>query len=131
MAVVLDTRYLMAHTFPPSTKEREMIASFTPRIATEGLLASTLSIVEFVKVAGLRIGREAAVTRLRVWQKAGLQFVAVSEGIGYRAGEMALSHPELPTGDVIIAATAQEFSAAVITDDPDFDSLGVKRDWFR
>jgi hypothetical protein len=46
MAVVLDTRFLMAHTFPPGAKEREMIASFTPRIASEGLLASTLSIVE-------------------------------------------------------------------------------------
>lgn len=121
----------MVHTFPPGAKERMRIASYTPRIAAECLLASTLSIVEFVKVAGARIGGEAAVTRLRVWQKGGLQFVAVSEGIGYRAGEMALSHPEVPIGDIIIAATAREFSATVITDDPDFDGLEVKRDWFR
>ncbi len=131
MAVVLDTRFLMAHTFPPTAGERERIASFTARVATEGLFASTLSIAEFVKVAGARIGRDAAMTRLRVWQKGGLEFIAVSEGIGYRAGGMAQSHPNVPIGDIIIAATAEEVSAHVVTDDPDFIGLGVKTEWFR
>jgi len=131
MAVVLDTRFLIAHTFPSTPDDRDRIASFAAKVATEGLLASSLSIVEFVKVAGARIGRDAATTRLRIWKKGGLEFVPVSEEIGFLAGELGLSHPDVPLGDVVIAATARSASAEVVTDDPHYGGLGVKTLWFK
>lgn len=130
MAVVLDTRFLVAHTLPPSPEERERIATFTARISTEGLLASSISIVEFIKVVGARIGKDAATTRLRVWGKGGLEFVPVGERVAYAAGELAQSHPEVPLGDAVVAATAMEASAPVVTDDPHYEGLGVKTRWF-
>jgi predicted nucleic acid-binding protein len=131
MAVVLDTRFLIAHTFPSTAHDRDRIASFSARVSTEGLLASSLSIVEFMKVAGARIGRDAAATRLRIWKKGGLEFVAVSEEIGFLAGELAQSNPDIPLGDTVIAATARAASAAVATDDPHYSGLGVKTLWFK
>jgi predicted nucleic acid-binding protein len=131
MAVVLDTRFLIAHTFPSTADDRDRIASFAAKVATEGLLASSLSIVEFVKVAGGRIGKDAATTRLRVWKKGGLEFVPVSEEIGFLSGELAQSHPGVPLGDAVIAATARGASAGVVTDDPHYSALGVKTMWFK
>ena len=131
MAVVLDTRFLIAHTFPSTAQEREKIASFTARVATGGVLASSISIVEFVKVAGGRIGKDAAATRLRIWKKGGLEFIPVSEEIGFLSGELAQSHTGVPLGDAVIAATARNASAAVVTDDPHYSGLGVKTLWFR
>jgi predicted nucleic acid-binding protein len=131
MSVVLDTRFFIAHSFPSTLDDRERIASFAVKVATEDLLASTVSIVEFVKVAGARIGRDAATTRLRVWKKGGLEFVPVSEEIGFVSGELAHSHPEVPLGEVVIAATARQASAVVVTDDPHYGGLGVKTLWFK
>jgi len=128
---VLDTRFLIAHTFPSNEDDKEKISSFADRHATGDLLASSISIVEFVKVAGARIGKDAATTRLRVWKKGGLEFVPVSEEIGFLSGELGLSNPEVPLGDAVIAATARHASAAVVTDDPHFGGLGVKTLWFK
>jgi predicted nucleic acid-binding protein len=69
-------------------------------------------------------------TRLRVWQHGGLTFVAVTERIAYIARELAQPHPKIPIGDAVIAATAQDAAAHVVTDNPHYTELGVRTRWF-
>jgi hypothetical protein len=38
MALILDTKFLIAHTFPPSDEERRSIANFLSRISKEKLI---------------------------------------------------------------------------------------------
>jgi predicted nucleic acid-binding protein len=67
VALILDTRFLIAHAFPPSDEERRSVTTFLSRISKERLLIPSIAIVEFIKVAGTRLGAEQAGVRLRLW----------------------------------------------------------------
>ncbi|RLF00515.1 MAG: hypothetical protein DRJ57_00795 [Thermoprotei archaeon] len=132
MALILDTRFLIAHTFPPTREDRERITRFTARVlGRERLLIPGVVAVEYIKVAGRRLGRAAAVARLSLWLNSGAEFTPLSKEAAMKAGELLLKGPDVPTADAIIAATALTLHAKVVTDDPHFDALGIKRIWYR
>jgi predicted nucleic acid-binding protein len=71
MALILDTKFLIAHTFPPSDEERRSIANFLSRISKEKLIIPSIVITEFMKVAGTRLGAEQARIKLKLWTARG------------------------------------------------------------
>ena len=79
MALILDTKFLIAHTFPPSDEERRSIAKFLSRISKEKLIIPSIAITEFMKVAGTRLGAEQARIKLRLWTARGAGVLPVDE----------------------------------------------------
>ena len=131
MALVLDTRFLIAHTFPPSGEDRERIARFAAKVLREErLVIPSVVAVEYIRVAGRRLGRVAAVARLNLWLNSGAELAPLSREIAVKAGELSLGRPDVPLADAIIAAVALSLRAKVVSDDPHFDALGIKRVWY-
>jgi len=130
LALILDTRFLIAHTFPPSEDDRLALARFAQRLLREQLYISAISIAEYLKVAGARIGREAALARLRAWARQA-SVAEVSREDAERAGLLLLSHPSVPVADAIIAAQSARLRAAVVSDDPHYRALGVRTIWYK
>ncbi|HVP23417.1 MAG TPA: PIN domain-containing protein [Conexivisphaerales archaeon] len=128
---MLDTRFFVAHTFPPSGDDQTRLNRFVARISGDQMYASSISVTEFLKVAGPRIGKEGAKARMRAWTSNGLQIAPVDEEVAFSAGELAIAFREIPLGDTLIGATAQLLKAPVASDDPDFRKLGVKTIWYR
>jgi predicted nucleic acid-binding protein len=131
VALILDTRFLIAHAFPPSDEERRSIAIFLSRISKEKLLIPSIVIIEFIKVAGTRVGAEQAGIKLRLWIARGTGVPSVDEEAAFLAWEMALRHRDVPMADVIIGAIAKQHKAAIITDDPHFKTLNLKTVWYK
>ncbi len=131
MALVLDTRFLIAHTFPPTREDRDRIKLFTARIRREKLYIPSIVLVEYLKVAGRRIGGEAARVRLRSWINAGAEVIFLSEESAFKAGNLSLRNPRVPLADIIIAAIAATCNATIVSDDPHFSVLGARTIWYK
>ncbi|RSN68610.1 type II toxin-antitoxin system VapC family toxin [Candidatus Korarchaeum cryptofilum] len=131
MALILDTRFLIAHTFPPSDEGRRSIANFLSRISKEKLIIPSIVITEFMRVAGTRLGAEQARIKLKLWTARGAGVLSVDEETAFPAGELALRHKDIPIADVIIGAVAKQHKAAIITDDPHFKILNLKTVWYK
>ena len=131
MALILDTRFLIAHTFPPTYEDRERVERFVTKILQEKFFIPSVVIVEYVRVAGRRIGKEAVSVRLRSWINAGAEVVPLTEELAFKAGELALKNPGVPLADTIVAVTALSLKARVVSDDPHYTMLGVKTVWYK
>lgn len=131
MALVLDTRFLLAHTFPPSLEDKVMVERFTARLLEYKIIIPSVVVVEYTKIAGRRIGRAAAETRLNLWKNAGAEIVCLSQELAYEAGKLALKYPEVPLVDIIIAAIAFHYRARIVSDDPHYSTLGARILWYK
>jgi predicted nucleic acid-binding protein len=108
------------------TKTRD----FLTKELNQQLIAPTIVLTEFIKLAGAVIGQEAAKNKLRQLEERGLQFVPLDEQHALVAGGILLSHGNIPIADAIIASYAKTGVAEyVLTDDPHFKMLGVKTRW--
>lgn len=131
MALILDTRFLIVHTFPPSREDREKLLEFEKKLAKETLLIPSIVVAEFIKVAGLKIGLAAARITVRNWLRAGALVSEITWEDADKAGEYLLKMPELPIADALVAAQAARLSAAVASDDHHLRALGVKLVWYK
>jgi len=131
LALILDTRFLIVHAFPPSREDREKLLEFEKKLIKETLLIPSIVVAEFIKVAGSRVGLAAARAMVRSWVRAGAHVSEVTWEDADRAGEYLLNMPEMPIADALIAAQAARFSAAVVSDDHHLRALGVKLVWYK
>lgn len=131
MVIVLDTRFLIAHTFPPTEEDREAILRFLKKHGKEGFLIPTIVISEFLRVAGRRIGKETAKVRIGTWLSSSrVGAFDLDREIAEMAGELALDH-HVPIADAIIASVARKVGGVVATDDEHFRELGVRVTWYK
>ncbi len=131
MVIVLDTRFLIAHTFPPTKEDRDAILRFLKKRGKENFVIPTIVISEFLRVAGRRIGKETAKVRIRAWLSSSrVSTFDLDREIAEMAGELALDH-QVPIADAIIASVAKKVSGIVATDDGHFRKLGVKVTWYK
>ena len=130
MALILDTRFLIAHTFPPTERDREKLREFVVRRAGEGFVIPAVVVAEFIKVAGRRLGSERAEVRLRVWISSGAKVAPIDERVAFEAGRMALARG-VPLADALVAAVAKSTGGVMVSDDPHFRELGVKTTWYK
>ncbi len=76
------------------------------------------------------MGKDAALVRLRLLKQKGMRTVALGELEALTAGEMLLSHQDVPVADALIASFVRRGVAEyVISDDPHFKALGVRTKW--
>lgn len=131
MALIIDTRFLIAHTFPPSDDERVLIKEFTKKLAKEKLFIPSVVIVEFLKAAGLIMGYEPAKIRIRLWISGGAKIVPIDEEVAFEAGEIALRYRHVPLADTIVCAVAKRFNGKIVSDDQHYNILDVKTVWYK
>ena len=131
MTGVADTRLLLTLQFPPSVEAREEVEDLVRREIARHLLAPSIVLTEFIKIAGARIGKDGAKTRLLLLKERGMRVIALEETEAMAAGELLLSHQDVPTADAIIASFVKTGAAEhVVTDDSHYKTLGIKTKWF-
>lgn len=130
MTGVADTRLLIFREFPANQEMALKTRDFFEKELRDRLLAPSIILTEFVKVAGTKMGEEAAKTRLRLLKERGMQTVPVDEENALIAGSLILSHRNTPVADAIISSYVKTGAAEyVVTDDPHFKTLGIKTKW--
>jgi hypothetical protein len=128
---VADTRLLITLEFPPTPETKKMVEDLAQKEIAKHLLAPSIILTEFIKIAGPRMGRDAGRTRLRLLRDRGMRTVALEEGEAMVAGDLLLSHRDIPTADALIASFVKTGVAEyVVTDDPHYKILGIKTRWF-
>ena len=127
---VADTRLLIFLEFPSDIKMGTKTRDLFVKEARGRLIAPALVLAEFVRIAGAKIGDEAARNRLRLLEERGMQIVPINEENALIAGSLLLSHQDVPIADAIIASYVKTgFAEYVVTDDQHFKALGVKTKW--
>ena len=130
MTGVADTRLLLTLEFPPTEEIKVKSVDLFQKESARGLLAPSIVLTEFVKIAGAKLGENAAMTRIRLLKDRGMRIKSLDESEALSAGHMLLSHREVPIADTLIAAIVKTGAAEyVLTDDPHFQMLGIKTKW--
>ena len=131
MTSVVDTRLLVFLEFPPNQEVRTQTRDFFEKELRGRLLAPTIVLTEFIKLAGAKMGEDAAKIKIRLLKDQGMQTIALNEEQALAAGSLLLSHQNVPITDAIIASLVKtKVADYVLTDDPHFKMLGVKTKWF-
>jgi predicted nucleic acid-binding protein len=110
---VLDSRFLIEYLYSPSTETKKKTQRKLKELVQrkEGLLP-TIVISEITKVVCENMGKE------------------LMPPLAKQAGLLKCQYKKVPIGDCVIAATAIENHAQVLTDDPHFDQIKeTKRTW--
>lgn len=131
MTSVVDTRLLVFLEFPPNQEVRTQTRDFFEKELRGRLLAPTIVLTEFIKLAGAKMGEDAAKIKIRLLKDQGMQTIVLTEEQALAAGSLLLSHQNVPITDAIIASLVKtKVADYVLTDDPHFKVLGVKTKWF-
>jgi len=127
---VADTRLLLTLEFPPNEDLKVKVERLVQQELAGKLLISTIVLTEFLKVAGSRIGIEAALNRITILKSRGAKVVSIDEQQALAAGKLLLNHPELPIADALIASLVSMGKAEyVLTNDPHFKTARVRSRW--
>ena len=131
MTSVADTRILLTLQFPPDETIGDKIRIFIQKEMTHRVILPSIVLSEFVKVAGSRIGIQAALGTIRMLKERGMKVRAIDEELALEAGRLLLKHRTVPIADCLIAAfTSSGIAEYVLSDDPHFKTLESKTRWF-
>ncbi len=95
----------------------------------EGILP-TIVISETIQAICEKIGKEEPEICYANLTESGLKIQTLTSQIAKQAGLLRSKYRNIPMGDCIIAATAIANQAAILSDDPHFDTIQeTKRSW--
>ncbi len=127
---IADTRLLLTLEFPPSKEMKKRVETTIAYELAHRLLAPSIVLTEFLKIAGTRIGEASARLRLNLLKERGMRVLPLTEEMALAAGRLLLSHQDIPIADALIASPVQMGEADyVVTDDPHYRVLGVRTKW--
>jgi pimeloyl-CoA synthetase len=117
--------------FPPTEETKKRTVELVEKEIARHLLAPSIILTEFMKIAGERVGGDAARARLKLLRDRGMRTIALDEEAALVAGGLLLSHQNVPIADALIASFVKTGVAEyVVTDDPHYKTLGVRTKWF-
>jgi len=95
LTAVADAPLLLTLQFPPSKEKGKRVEEAISRELAGRLLAPSIVLTEFVKIAGARIGESAALLRLNLLKERGMRVIPLGEELALVAGRLLLSsrHP--------------------------------------
>lgn len=127
LTAVADTRFLITWQFPPDEDTKTSVENLLNKELANGLIAPSIVLTEFIKFAGSRIGEAAVLARINLLKNRGMQIAPLDEPICLKAGKLLLAKRNIPIADALIASFVELHKAHyVISDDPDYEELGVK-----
>lgn len=131
MASVADTRLLLTLQFPPDEVVGSKVQVFVQKELARGIILPTIVLSEFVKIAGSKIGLQAAVRIINTLKERGMKVRPVDEELALEAGRLLVRSANVPLADSLVAAfTSSRLAEYVLSDDPHFKLLGIKTRWF-
>jgi predicted nucleic acid-binding protein len=128
---VIDTRFLTEYFYStqPETKKKTTRKLKELITKSEGVLP-TIAVAEIIQITCEKRGKDMAESRYEALTQSGLLIQNLTSQIAKHAGILKCKHKNVPMGDCIIAATAIENHARILSDDPHFDSIKeTKRCW--
>jgi predicted nucleic acid-binding protein len=128
---VLDTRFLTEYFYSSQAETQRNTTRKLKELITnhEGILP-TIVVAEIVQITCEKRGKDMAESRYQALTQSELQIQNLTPSIAKQAGLLKNKHKNIPMGDCIIAATAIENHARILSDDPHFDSIKeAKRAW--
>jgi len=132
MALVLDTRFLISYMFPPTLTDRDALKRFySEKILGKPVFMTVVTITEFLKIVGRRIGFSQAEIWLKLFLRSGVRVEPVTHVDSIEAGRILCREPDIPIADALIASIAKRLKAIIVTDDPHFKKLGIKTIWYK
>jgi len=127
---IADTRLLLTLEFPPNKDVRRRVEAIMTSELGNRLLAPSIVLTEFLKIAGVRMGEATARLRLRLLKERGLHTLDITEEMALCAGNLLLKHQEIPIADALIASPVKLGKADyVVTDDQHYKTLGIPTKW--
>ena len=131
MTSVADTRILLTLQFSSDEATGEKVRTFVQKELARGIILPSIVVSEFIKIAGSRIGVQAAVRTLTLLKERGMKVKPVDEEVALEAGKLLLKHRNVPFADSLVAAFVScKMAEYVLSDDPHFQTLGSKTRWF-
>lgn len=131
MTSVADTRLLLTLQFPPDDIVKDNIQTFVQKEISNGIILPSIVLSEFLKIAGSRIGVQAAIRTISIIKERGMKVRAIDEELAVEAGKLLIKHTNVPFADSLIAAfVSSKIAEYVLSDDPHFKILGTKIRWF-
>jgi len=130
LTVIADTRFLLTFEFPPTKETKQKMANLMEESLRRGLLLPSIVVTEFIKLAGKKLGEEAAIIFLKELTIRGASILAIDENIATEAGKLALRNWDIPIADVLISATMIVHRAEhIVSDDQHFKDIKLKTKW--
>lgn len=131
MTSVADTRLLLTLQFPLDNAAGERARAFVQKELARGIILPSIVLGEFVKIAGAKIGIQAAAIIINNLKEHGMKFKPIDEETALEAGRLLVKHGNVPFADALVAAFAsRRIAEYVLSDDPHFQVLGCKTRWF-
>lgn len=128
MKEVIDTRFLTEYFYSAQTETKKKTTRKLKELITknEGILP-TIVLAEIIQLTCQKRGKDTAEIRYQALTQSGLQIHNLSPPIAKQAALLKCRYRNMPMGDCIIAATAIQNHAQILSDDPHFDSIKETR----
>jgi predicted nucleic acid-binding protein len=128
---VIDSRFLLEYFLSDDQETRSKASKHLRTIIGKkaGILP-TIVVTEIVRYVSDKRGREEAKIRYLSLKRSGLVIADLTAEIAREAGLLKSQHPNIPTGDCIVASTALATKAKILSDDKHYDEIkGLTRTW--
>ena len=131
MKEVLDSRFLIEYYYSDNKETKQKASRKLKDLiqCKEGVLP-TIVLSETIRTVCDKVGKEEAEICYLSIVTSGLLIHDLKPKIAKEAGLLKCQHRNVPMGDCIIAATAIQNHARILSDDPHFDDIKeTKRTW--
>ena len=130
MTSLADTRLLITLKFPPTEETAQRARKIVTQEIRKKLLIPSIVVTEYLKIAGGKIGFDAALTHINEIEDRGAIIVELDRETAVEAGKILLKNQNMPVADGLIAATSLTHKVEyILTDDNHFKESGFKTRW--
>ena len=128
---VVDTRFFIEHYYSTDTKTLQKTSKKMKELIETGKgIVPTIVIAETIQLVCSREGKQKAEMVFLSITTSKMKIENLTPPVAKQAGILKSTYKYVPMGDCIIAATAIENQARIISDDPHYDAIKeTKRAW--
>ena len=131
MKHVLDSRFLIEYYYSQNLDTKQKVNQKMKELIKNGSgIIPTIVICETIQLIYSREGKQKADMIYLSIVSSGIKIENLNSSIAKDAAILKSTYKHVPIGDCIIAATAINYQARILSDDPHFDSIKeAKRIW--
>ena len=131
MKQIIDIRFFIEHYYSENKETRQKTLQKMKELTQTGNgIIPTIVIAETLQLIHSREGKQKAEMIYLSITTSKIKIENLTPAIAKQTGILKSTYKSVPIGDCIIAATAIENHARIISDDPHFDSIEeTKRTW--